>query len=155
MRRSSSTIRRWGASSESAAGRAVIVAWPSPARAARPLGERVGDAGGLQVRQPQRKLGPFGRDIEQPLAAVELAFLLLDIAEIDQLLEHPAKRLLGDLENVQELGNLHARIAIDEMQYPVMGAAEAEFHQDVVGIADEIAIGEKQQLDDVPDRLRP
>ena len=45
-------------------------------------------------------------------------------------------------------------IAIDEMQHPMMGAAEAQFEQHLVRIADEIAIGKKQQLDDVPDRVR-
>jgi hypothetical protein len=35
-----------------------------------------------------------------------------------------------------------------------MGAAEGELAQDLVGIADEIAVGEKQEFDDVPHRLR-
>jgi hypothetical protein len=40
------------------------------------------------------------------------------------------------------------------MQHTVMRAAEGEFAQHFVRIADEIAIGKKQQLDDVPDRRR-
>src|SRR2546430_475533 len=82
-----------------------------------------------------------------------LALALLDVALVDQLLEHAAKRLLGDLEDVEQRRNLHARVAIDEMQHPVMRAAEAELRQHVVGVADEVAIGKKQELDHVPDRL--
>ena len=31
-----------------------------------------------------------------------------------------------------------------------MGAPEAELGQDVIGVADEVAVGEEQELDDVP-----
>ena len=43
-------------------------------------------------------------------------------------------------------------LAVDEMQHPVMGAAEAVVGEDPVGIADEIAIGEEQQFDQVVGR---
>ena len=95
----------------------------------------------------------FGGDVEQPLAPIIGALLLHHVALVDELLEHASERLLGDLENVEQLGNLHPRVAIDEMQHPVMGAAEAEFRQHLVGIADEIPIGEEQELDDLPHRL--
>jgi hypothetical protein len=36
-----------------------------------------------------------------------------------------------------------------------MSATEAELRQHVVGIADEVAIGEEQELDHVPSRLAP
>jgi hypothetical protein len=36
------------------------------------------------------------------------------------------------------------------MQHPVMGAAEPESLQHVIGITDEIPVGEEQQLDNVP-----
>ncbi len=107
----------------------------------------------MRAGQPQGELGALRRDVEQALAAVELALLLLDVAHVDELLEHAPQRLLGDLQNVQQLRNLHARVAIDEMQDPVMCAAEPESHEDVVRIADEVAIGEKQKLDQVPDRF--
>ena len=35
----------------------------------------------------------------------------------------------------------------------MMRAAEAELFEHMVGIADEVAIGEEQELDNVPDRL--
>jgi hypothetical protein len=117
------------------------------------LGQRTRDARGLQPRELHRQRLAFRRDVEQALAAVVRALLLHHVALIDELLEHAAERLLGDLENVEQLRHLHAGIAVDEMQHPVMGPAEAEFCQHVVGIADEVAIGEKQELDDVPDRL--
>ena len=52
---------------------------------------------------------PFGGDVEQPLAAVVGALLLHHIALVDELLEHAAERLLGDLQDVEQLGDLHAR----------------------------------------------
>ena len=98
---------------------------------------------------------PLAREIEEALAPVVGARLLQHIALVDELLEHAAERLLGDLEDVEQFGDLHARIAVDEMQHPVVRAAEAEFLQHVVGIADEVAIGEEQKLDDVPEPARP
>jgi hypothetical protein len=37
------------------------------------------------------------------------------------------------------------------MEHAMVRAAEAQFRQHVVGVADEIPISEKQKLDDVPD----
>ena len=39
------------------------------------------------------------------------------------------------------------------MQHPVMRAAEPEGLQLLIGVADEIAVGEEQQLDDVPAQI--
>ena len=108
---------------------------------------------GLQAGELHRQRLALGGDVKQALAAVVVAVLLHDIALVEQLLEHAAERLLGDLQHVEQIGDLHAGIAVDEMQHPVMRAAEPELRQLVVGVADEIAIGEEQQLDDVPDRL--
>ena len=41
------------------------------------------------------------------------------------------------------------------MQHPMMGAPETEFCKDLVRIADEIAIGEEQELDEIERRLLP
>ena len=51
------------------------------------------------------------------------------------------------LQDQQDVGDPQARIAGDEVQHAVMGAAVAELGEDRVGIAGEIAVGEKQQLD--------
>src|SRR3954465_1565088 len=107
------------------------------------LRDWLADERGLQLRHPKRQFPALLGRIEQPLAAVARPLPLLDIALIDELLEHPAERLLGDLENVQEVGDLHAGIAVDEMEHPVMGAAEAKTREHVIGIAHEIAIGEE------------
>ena len=108
---------------------------------------------GLQAGELERQRLALRRHEQQPLAAVLRALLLHHVALIDQLLEHAAERLLGDVQDVEQVGDLHARIAVDEMQHAVMRAAEAELAQHLVRIADEVAIGEEQQLDDVPDRL--
>ena len=57
------------------------------------------------------------------------------------------------LQDVQKVGDLHAGMAGDEMQHPVMRAPEAELGQRLVGVADEVPVGEEQQLDQVEDRL--
>ena len=44
-------------------------------------------------------------------------------------------------------------MAVDEVQDPVMGAAEVELGERVVGVAHEVAVREEQEFDDVPDRL--
>ena len=94
-----------------------------------------------------RSSSPLSGQIQQPLAPVAVAFLLVDIALVDQFLQHPAEALLGDAQDVEQLLHRHAGIAADEMHHPVMGPAEAEFLQDLVRIGHEIAVGEEQQLD--------
>src|SRR5262245_26369114 len=81
------------------------------------------------------------------------AFFLQDVALLNQLPEYPAKRLFGDFENVQELRNLHAGIAVHEMQNAMVGASKGKLCQDIVGIAGKVAVGKEQQLDDVPDQF--
>src|SRR6202142_3406304 len=117
------------------------------------LGEGAIDALRLQAGELERQGLALRRHIQETLPPVLRAFLLHHEALIDQLLEHAAERLLGDVEDLQQVGDLHAGIAVDEMQHPVMGAPEGELRKHFVRIADEIAVGEKQQLDDVPDRL--
>jgi len=65
-------------------------------------------------------------------------------------LSNPSQRLLGDAQHVQQVGHLQAGIAVDEMHYPVMRPAEPESLQFVIGVADEIPVGEEQELDDIP-----
>ena len=95
----------------------------------------------------------LGGGEKKTLPAIGVAGLLHDVALVHQLLQHAAERLLGDAQHLEQVGDLQPRIAADEMHHAVMGAAEAERLQHMVGVADEIAIGEKQQLDDVPARL--
>ena len=122
-------------------------------RAGTKIIERARNAFGLQLRETHReRLALFGR-IKQPLAPVALAFFLQNVAFVDELLEDAAERLLGDAQNVQQVRDLDAGIAIDEMQHPMVGAAKAKFGQNIVGIADEVPVGKEQKLDEVPHRL--
>ncbi len=118
-------------------------------------GEHARDALGLQTGELHRQSLAGRAHGEEPLPAIVGALFLHDIAFVDELLENAAERLLGDLENVEQIGNLHARIAIDEMQNAMMRATEAESLQHLVRVADEIAIGEEQQLNKVPAKLGP
>ena len=99
------------------------------------------------------KSWPLRGGEEQPLAPVGGAHPALDEILLDQLLEHPVEALLGDAQDVEELRDRQARLAVDEVQDPVMGPPETVLVQDPVGIADEVAIGEEEQLDQVVGRL--
>ncbi len=92
-----------------------------------------------------QRAASFGGE-QQALAAIRAARLLDDITLVDQLFEHAAQALLGDGEDVEQIDHSQPRMPVDEMQHPVMRPAEAEILEDGVGIAGEIAIGEKQQL---------
>ena len=72
----------------------------------------------------------------------------------DQFLEHAVEALLGDAEDVEQSGDGQAGMPADEMQHAVMSAAEAVGLQHAVRVADEIAIGEIEQLDQVVHRAR-
>ena len=108
---------------------------------------------GLQAGELRHQRLALGGGEKKALPPVVIAGLLHDIAFVEQLLEDPPQRLLGDPQHVEQVGHLQAGIAVDEMQHPVMGAAESERLQLMVGIADEIPVGEEQQLDDVPAQI--
>ncbi len=98
---------------------------------------------GLQPGQFHRQRFARRRGIKKALTAVIGAFLLQHIAFVDQLLEDAGQRLLGDIEDLQQIRHLHTRMPCHEMQDAVVGPAEAELGQRLVGVACEIAIGEK------------
>ena len=98
---------------------------------------------------------PLAGHEQQPLPAVGRAFLLLDIAFVDELLEHAAERLLGDLQDAEKLGDFHSGIAVDEVQDTMMGPPESELGQHLVGVADEIAVSEKQTARSGPRQAPP
>ena len=133
-----------------------------PARKRRdrlaPAGRRVrastpADARRLQTGELHRQRFSGRTHIKQPLAAIIGAFFLHDVAFIDQLLEDATERLFGDFQHIEQFGDLHAGIAVDEVQHAVVGAAEAELFQHLVRITDEFTIGEEQKFDEVPARL--
>ena len=67
---------------------------------------------------------PCGRGEEQALPPVGGAGAALDEVLLDQLLEDPVQALLGDPQDVEQFGDGEARLAVDEMQHPVMGPPE-------------------------------
>ena len=87
-------------------------------------------------------------DKQQPLTPVALAAALGDPAFIDELLQDARQALLGDLENVEQISNAQARVAIDEMQHAVMGPPEAVGGEDGIGLTREVAIGKEHELDE-------
>jgi hypothetical protein len=118
-------------------------------RKRRALGERALNAPGLQIDEVAgQRLALWGQ-IEQALAAVGRAGTAVDEALVHQLAQHAPEALLGDAQDVEQVGHPHAGMTIDEVQHAVVGAAEAETLEDVVGVAHEIAIGEEQELDQV------
>ena len=124
----------------------IRAGWPDVA-------QRAVDPVGLQAGELRDQRLALGGGEKKALPPVVIAGLLHDIAFVEQLLEHPSQRLLGDAQHVEQVGDLQAGIAVDEMQHPVMGPAEAEGLELMVGVADEIPIGEEQQLDDIPAQI--
>ncbi len=107
------------------------------------FGEHARNTLGLQARQPQRQRLACLARIQKPLAAIVWARALHYVALVDELFEHAAKRLFGDFQDVEQVGDFDAGITIDEVQHPMMRPAEAKLCQHFIRIADEIAIGEK------------
>jgi hypothetical protein len=108
------------------------------------LGQHTPDARGLHPGKLHRQRLARGADIEEPLAAIVRPLLLHDVAFVDELLEHAAERLLGDLQDIKQLGDFHAWVAIDEVQHAVVRAAETQPLQNLVGVADEVAVGKEE-----------
>ncbi len=90
------------------------------------------------------------RGEKKTLPAVVVAGLLDDIALVEKLLQHTPQRLLGDPQHIEQIGDLEPRIARDEVDDTVVGGGETELLKHMIGIADKVPVGEKQQLDNVP-----
>src|SRR4051812_23754553 len=87
----------------------------SLASARAKLAKRARDAFGLQQRQFERESLALGCDEQQALPAVLGPFALNHVTLIDELFEHAPERLLGDAQDIEQLRDFHARIAIDEV----------------------------------------
>ena len=116
--------------------------------------ERTLDAADLRGHEPCVQLAAFRRQIEQPLAPIARAFALIDEALVDEIAQDAAEALFGDAQDVKQFGDVHARIAANEVDDAVVGAAEAVVIENVVGIGDEVAIGKEQQFDERNDLRR-
>src|SRR5690606_34159994 len=99
-------------------------------------------------------LAPLVGQVEQALAPVLRARLLQNIAAVDELLQNTCETLLGNLEDIKEIGHPQARVPVHEVKNAVMCPAEAELREDGVRLAGEVAIGEEQQLDELDELVR-
>ena len=107
----------------------------------------------LQSRELKSESFAFPCRIQQALSTIFRALFLRNVPLINQLFEYSTERLFCDVEDLKQVGNLYARIAIDEMKHAMVRATEAQLQEHFIRIADEIAIGKEQKLDDVPDGL--
>ena len=87
------------------------------------------------------------------MPAIFRSLFLRNVTLINQLFEHPTQRLLCDVEDLEQVRNLNARIAVDEMEHAMVRATEAQLEEHFIRIADKVTISKKQKLNDVPDRL--
>src|ERR1700704_4079614 len=117
------------------------------------LPQRAVDAVGLQASELAHQRLSLCAGEKKTLPLVVVAGLLHDIPFIEQLLENPSQRLLGDAQHVQQIGHLQAGITVDEMHDTVMRPSEPESLQLMIGVTDEITVGEEQQLDDIPAQI--
>ncbi len=113
------------------------------------VGNGLVNAAGLSDRKRSKEAAAFFSGMEKALAAIGMAGALFDIAVVDQLAQHARQALLGDLEDIEKVGDGHARAQIDEIQHPVVGAAEPLTLKNGICVAGEITIGEKEQAHDV------
>ena len=65
---------------------------------------------------------------------------------IDELLEHSGQALLGDVEDIQQVGDAKAGVSVHKMQDTVVRPAKSEIGKDRIRVAGEVAIGEEQKL---------
>src|SRR5690554_6870715 len=99
------------------------------------------------------EIAPLFGGKQQALPPVAFTRALRDISVVDQLAQDPRQALLGDAQNVEQIGHRHTRAQIDEIDHPVMGAAESLHFEKGIGIAHEIAIGKKEQSHDIDRHL--
>ena len=96
---------------------------------------------------------PVRRRIELALAAVGQAGARLDIAFIENSLSTRLRLCLVIFNMSSNSAMVRPGRRVDEMQDTMMRAAEPISLEQPVGIADEIAIGEEQKLDQIEHRL--
>ena len=71
------------------------------------------------------RVAALRRRVKVALPSVGGACAALDEALLDELLEDPVQALLGDPQDVEQLGDGEAGLAVDEMQHPMVRAPEA------------------------------
>jgi hypothetical protein len=110
-----------------------------------PIGD--GDPRPLRLRQLPLEFSSFGRQLETTLPAIMRTRPLEDELLPNQLTENAAQALLGDAQNAEQLADGHLRVASDEVDDAMMGAAKTISRKDRVGLCGEVAVSKEQQLD--------
>src|SRR5262249_60363785 len=87
-----------------------------------------------------------GRPPEPP-PPIARAALLLDIALLEEILQHPGNRLLGDLQDRQKMTHRLPGMAADEIERTMMRPAELVALELLVRFEGEVAVGIEHQLD--------
>ena len=88
-------------------------------------------------------------EVGKALTTVGLASLLLDVAVVDELAEHPREALLGDLEDIEQVGDRHAGLEVHKVENAVLRSTESLPLQQGIGVPHEIAISKVEQAHDV------
>ena len=96
----------------------------------------------LQGNQLIGKRRAFRRQGEKAFSPIRLASLLDDKSLIDQLFQNPRETLLGNFENIKEIGDAQAGVPVDEMQHPMVSTTKPEFGKDDVGFASKVPVSE-------------
>ncbi len=86
------------------------------------------------------------RDEQAALAAIIVTGPLHNETLVYELLQHAGEALLGDLQDVEKIGDPQTGVAMNEMENAVVRASEAVFLEDGIGARRELAVGEEQQL---------
>src|SRR5260221_3024488 len=107
----------------------------------------LGDPRPLVFGELTLELDALGGQAEKALATIALAGTLGDETLLDELAQHAAQALLGDLEDAKQLRHRHFRVPADKINDTMIGATETVSTQYGVRPAGEIAIGVEQQLD--------
>ena len=107
----------------------------------------------LNEGESQRQPLAVRRRVELPAATIEGAGSNLDEVLVDEFSQHAVQALLGDPQYLQKLGDRQPRPPADKIEDAMMGAPKSISFEQPIGVADEIAIGEKEQFDQIIHRL--
>ncbi len=99
-------------------------------------------------------LRSLGCRVEQAPPAVAGPGPHLDQMTVDQVLHDAIETLFGDLQDIQQGVDRQSGMPEHEMQDAMVGPAEAVIFEEPIRVADEVPVGEEEQLDEVEHRNR-
>ena len=101
----------------------------------------------LNEGEPQRQPLAVRRRVELPTATIQGPSPDLDEVLVDEFAQYAVEALLGDPQDLQELGDREPRPSADKIEDSMMSAPEPISFEQPIGVSDEIAVGEKEQFD--------